>query len=306
MQQQPNPAAGVQPPAGALAGMTVVSRATPSAAVSSAAGIQHNYNHMPPPAPRAPTVKPSVSGPHVTAHTEATVAVGTTAAAATTTSLSTGAATGSAASQTVRVAGLIPLSTPKTVTVTFAPDWTQPMDVSQMSTMACNIWTLIVLFGPAGTWPSNARFKIQIRLLVLDPATPLARRTGEADVPIVGVHERAVLWARPVHGHAPYTRFSSAVVFSGTKIVPNDDLNVQSVILRPYADESDVHALVFHPPQNPHAAALATQTANPAHEQSLGAQGYFTMLHGKKVCCSLSLFSVGCHRNCGFCRNLLH
>ncbi|HZZ98486.1 MAG TPA: hypothetical protein VFG51_01005 [Candidatus Saccharimonadia bacterium] len=175
----------------------------------------------------------------------------------------------------------------KTVTITFAPDWIQPLDSSQPAIgplsdgAIANIWNLILLFGPAGTQPQDARFKIQMRLLVVDPAAPIARRFDDSDVPIVGFHQRAVLWSLPPVGQAAYTRFSSAVIFSGSRILP-DDLYPQSIVLRPYADEADVHALVYHPATNPSLAAVAAQTASPAAEQSSGAQGYFKLLHGKK------------------------
>lgn len=180
-----------------------------------------------------------------------------------------------------------PLPAAKTVTITFAPDWIQPSDpkaplVTPSSDSAItDLWTLIVVFGPNGTQPHAARLKIQIRFLVVDPSSPLARNIQPEDVAIVGLHQRAALWAQPAVGQPAYTRFSSAVVFSGTRIVP-DDLHTQSIVLRPYSDESDVHALVYRPAADAHAAAVAAQTANPLAEQADGARGYIRLLHGKK------------------------
>lgn len=141
------------------------------------------------------------------------------------------------------------------------------------------------MFGPADATLENAPFQIQFRVLVLHPESPeLARaRLENTGVPIVGLHERAVVWSKPsIPPTQHLDRFQGAVIWSATKINPSDDVQLESIILRPYADETDKRSLVYYPPPNPNAARLAAITSSSMAEQAIGGQGYFQMIYGKK------------------------
>ena len=172
-------------------------------------------------------------------------AVTAVATATTTTTAATATATvpvASAASVPAGPAGSVAaasfplLSSPKTITITFAPDWSQ-LDMQSPSRPL----TVSVLLGPPGTLPIHSQFCIELLMFCDDAYAPTQTYPlGGASITI-GKADRALLW----YANAPFPRFEHAVVRSGCRLSTADELRTVSVTLRPHADEKLPHALVY-------------------------------------------------------------
>lgn len=150
-------------------------------------------------------------------------------------------------------APITPLVYPKTVTITFVPDWTQADMQSPFRPV-----TVSVVLGPAGTLPQHSQFCFEFLLFCEEPnSEPVAvtkdgvtatltpvdastNLTGGDSFP-VPKGERALLW----HANAPFARFDHAVVRSGCRLSSGDELKTVSVALRTHVEEKHPNALVY-------------------------------------------------------------
>ncbi len=114
-----------------------------------------------------------------------------------------------------------PLPTPKTITVTWAPDWNQ---VEMTSTLPAS---LCVVFGPENTLPQHAYWSFEFNVYAMDPLTGIAKK---ADEETIGVGSRALLW----NHDKPFAKYQHCVVPSGCRLSTKDDISTTSITMRPY------------------------------------------------------------------------
>jgi hypothetical protein len=125
-----------------------------------------------------------------------------------------------------------PLPTPKTITITFVPNWCQDeLKVDGLPTR------LFISLGPSNHLPQNAQWKFEIWISSSAPNVPVNKRGCEESFP---PDKRALMWNL---GQVP-TQFSDAV---GDIRVDATDIKTMSVALRAYADEKDPNALLYCP-----------------------------------------------------------
>ena len=182
----------------------------------------------------------------------AATAASAVTAVTTTTATATATATAATATSTVPMTSAAPvpagpkgpvaaspkpsLSTPKTITITFAPDWSQ-RDMQSPSRPL----TVSVVFGPPGTFPQHSQFCIELLMFCDDSNAPTQTYPLGGDSFTIRKAERALLW----YANAPFPRFEHAVVRSGCRLSTADELRTVSVTLRTHTDEKLPHALVY-------------------------------------------------------------
>ena len=165
----------------------------------------------------------------------AVTAVATTTAATATVPVASAASVPAGPKGPVAAASFPPLSSPKTMTITFAPDWSQ-LDMQSPSRPL----TVSVVLGPSGTLPQHSRFCVEL-LMFCDSNAPTQTYPLGGDSFTISKADRALLW----YANAPFPRFEHAVVRSGCRLSTADELRTVSVTLRPHPDEKLPHTLVY-------------------------------------------------------------
>ena len=165
----------------------------------------------------------------------AVTAVATTTAATATVPVASAASVPAGPKGPVAAASFPPLSAPKTITITFAPNWSQ-LDMQSPSRPL----TVSVVFGPPGTFPQHSQFCIELLMFCDDSNAPTQTYPLGGDSFSISKADRALLW----YANAPFPRFEHAVVRSGC-CLSTADLRTVSVTLRTHPDEKLPHALVY-------------------------------------------------------------
>jgi hypothetical protein len=87
-----------------------------------------------------------------------------------------------------RVSGAVigPLPSPKTITITFVPHWTQYELKSMTLPISC-----CLVFGPANTLPQHAPWSFDFNLYATDQLSESSRKPGEE---VINKPNRCLLW----------------------------------------------------------------------------------------------------------------
>ncbi|AYV86346.1 MAG: hypothetical protein Solumvirus5_13 [Solumvirus sp.] len=133
----------------------------------------------------------------------------------------------------VSTAHIGPLPSPKTVTITFVPDFNQTELRSPLRPTSFR-----VLLGPEGTTPETAKWSFEFNMYAMDPITGPSKKPDEKPIP---KDARALLW----FGGKPYATYSHCVVPKGCKLSMMDELKTTSITIRPHHETKIPDSLIY-------------------------------------------------------------
>ncbi len=132
---------------------------------------------------------------------------------------------------TRQATGLLPV--PKTVTVTFVPDWTQEELKSPDRPIA-----MCVTLGPADVPLEKAEWVFEFNTVISDKA-PIQLKSKEEEAIPSG--KRALLWYRS----RAFDKYKDCVPEDKHKLSANDARRTHSVVVRTHPDEGKANTLVY-------------------------------------------------------------